>query len=255
MRALFVVVTLVLTAQTGLFAQVTYEELRAQLEEGAGEETLTQMIRAEGLAFDVDKKVLRQMKRDKFPDWLIDLAIDMDQGVVGQPIVSAYGGGGGGYYGNDYYDHHHPYYGHNYWWWDYWDYAWYGPASVFGFWGLGHPYNHHYYGYRYLNLRRPSGTVTRGGYASPDDDNYRGPARARVVRDDKGQVTQRAPGGNHGANGNSATRVTRGRNSGATATSRSSSSGGSRVSRSGGYQGSASPPAQSSGGGRSARRK
>ncbi len=245
MRALMVVVTLVLTAQTALFAQVTYEELRAQLEEGANEEILTQMIRAEGLAFDVDKKVLRQMKRDKFPDWLIDLAIELDQGVVSEPIVSAYGGGGG-YYSNYYNDYHRPFYGHNYWWWDYWDYAWYGPASVFGFWGLGFPYNQHYYGYRYLNLRRPSGTVTRGGYNSPHDDNYRGPARTRVVRDGKAQVTQPAPTANSG------TRVTRGRNSGAAATS---SSGGARVSRSGGYQGSATPPARSGGSGRSARRK
>lgn len=252
MRALIVVVTLVLTAQSALFAQVTYEELRAQLEEGANEEILAQMIRAEGLAFDVDKKVLRQMKRDKFPDWLIDLAIELDQGVVSEPIVSAYGGGGG-HYSNYYHDHYHPFYGHNYWWWDYWDYAWYGPASVFGFWGLGYPFNQHYYGYRYLNLRRPSGTVTRGGYQSPHDDNYRGPARTRVVRDGKTQVTPRTPAA--GNSGNSGTRVTRSRNSGSSATSRSSSSGGSRVTRGSGYQGSSTPPARSGGSGRSARRK
>ncbi|CAM2007429.1 hypothetical protein [Acanthopleuribacter pedis] len=233
----------------GLWAQVSYDDIKAKLAEGESPENLAQMIRAEGLSFDVNRKVLRKMNRDKFPDWLIDLLIDLDQGQVGEPIVSAYGGSPHDHhhYGPHYYNRHSPFYGHQYWWWDYWDYAWYGPASVFGYWGLGHPFGRHYYGYRYLNLSRPSGYVTRGGYVSPHDDNYRGEARTRVVRGDKGTAT-RAPSGDRG------TRVTRdNRGSSSRSSASSGSRSGTRVTRGSGYSGGSSP--RSSGGSRSARRK
>lgn len=242
-------IALMISAHVGLWAQVSYDDIKAKLAEGENPDYLAQMIQAEGLAFDVNKKILRQMKRDKFPDWLIDLAIDMDQGQVGEPIVNAYGGSPGfqPFYGRGFFNPYHPMVGNPFWGWDFWDYAWLGPGSVFPFWGLGHPWGRHYFGYRYLNLGRSSGFVTRGGYVSPHDDNYRGPARTRVVRGGKGNVTR-------DSGGSSGTRVTRGNRGNASRSSASSGSrSGSRVSRGSGYSGRSAT--RSSGGSRSARRK
>lgn len=61
-----------------IWAGLEFDELREIVRQGAEEHVLVPRIQSEGIGFTVDLEKLRQMKDQRFPDWLIDALVDAD---------------------------------------------------------------------------------------------------------------------------------------------------------------------------------
>ncbi|CAM2066953.1 hypothetical protein SCOR_16370 [Sulfidibacter corallicola] len=201
------------------FAHLSYDDLQQKLAEGVEKRKLIKEINKEGVSFDVNRKLLRQMKRDKMPDWLIDHLIVLDSRVPshvepGYVPPRRYGYTGHYGYGPLWWNFYSPYH-HHYAWSPFWDYA-YAPFGVAGLWYLGYPSYYPYRGITRVVRTLPHGHVSRQGYVSRSSDRYRGQAVRR--------------GGNK-STASSSSRAVRSRSSGATRSSSSSSRSSSRAVR------------------------
>lgn len=228
-------IVFLLTVSSWSYAQLDYQELKKMVDEGAGEQTIVAAVEQEGLAFDLDLKWLRKMKRDNMPDWFIDYLIDLDNDRPTVFVAASEPPSGPGYWhGPSFWSfYRYGYYG----------YGWFNPfydgyypynEFCFSFWDFWNPYRY-CYPWSYYNGPR----YAQGSVVTPNGYRYHGGASAHPRGDSK-QVTRSS-----GSRRHATTRSGNSRSSSRSAVSRSgsssrssgsvrSSSGGS-VSRSGGY--------------------
>lgn len=157
--------------------QVSYESLKADIHAGVSPEAIKTAIYEQGLGFEVDISLLRTMKADRMPDWLMDLVIELDpNGFTSRASAPRR------YADTDSDEALYLRYGPAYSWglspwncvdWYYWCSPWsawrtFGGHYYYGYGGLGlwWPYYHtagYIYHHRYRNYD-PPGIVTPRGY-------------------------------------------------------------------------------------------
>ena len=155
------------------FAQVSYDDLKTQIHTGSSPEAIKEAIRLEGVNFEVDLELLRAMKADRMPDWLIDFLINYDEGSYISRSNAPRRGATTAYYDNDLFFDSTFYWGLSPWscvnWYYYFCDPWgfhrfYGPSYFYGFYGFAPWFTYYPYGYvtNYRYHRR--GTVSPRGY-------------------------------------------------------------------------------------------
>jgi len=155
------------------FAQVSYDDLKTQIHTGSSPEAIKEAIRLEGINFDIDIELLRTMKSDRMPDWLIDFLIDYDQRSYFSRAEAPRRGATTSLYDYD------PYYSSAFHWglspwscvnWYYyfcdpWGFhRYYGPAYFYGFYGFAPWFSYYPYRYGYTSPYYRRGTVSPRGY-------------------------------------------------------------------------------------------
>lgn len=158
---------LLLITGTQLFAQLTYEDLIQAVDKGSDAGEIKEMIREQGIVFEINRDLLKQMTKEKRPDWLIDLLMDYDQPVyVAEEREERYPSTQ-----LEYWRWHRPYAGYGFWPSVYW--------HRYGAYDYAYPYRFGYYypflGYSFYNSLAwydPFGYYSPYGYYYPRNIYY-----------------------------------------------------------------------------------
>lgn len=209
-------------------AQVSYSELVNKLKRGEDPAEIRHVIKTDGIAFDVDLQHLKMMKRDGFPDWLIDTLVMVHNRAPMKGAPQRYAMDDA-YHAYNAYDDYHARRLSTYLFWDWalgvpfwyngiWSpyYATYANPYIWSSWYW--PYYGGYYGGSYWvdGVYLPGNRLTRDGYRNRVDDRSVGHARVK---------------GSNKSSSSSSARSSRSSSSRASSASRSSSSGGKVTSR------------------------
>jgi len=197
------------------FADVDYETLVNQVRAGTNPENIKQEINEKGLAFEIDRAVLRKLTKDGMPDWVIDFLIDWDNPV---PYYETPSGGGvgeaweDGYYPYLEYENYQPwryyyspYWASTFWCWNPWWFPdanpWYRPYSSFyyPFGYFGYYSGYHFGGsYRLHGVATPDGFHNATGYTRGHAVRKPGAKATRTTRS-RGRTATRSSGSSNGS--------------------------------------------------------